>query len=286
MIQHSGSLGGGHYIAYCKNYKNNSWYCYNDSTVKPVNEQTVLRTEAYVLMYHRNKLGLRNHASSNPPVAYIPTEWLNKYYHLAYPGAVFQRHFLCVHSRIKNTESLSNFTQISKQQLISLVDQVIYIQYSSDSDILEEAKHCEICDSSIHRLNIRSNIESKIIEELNSKTKFTGPWYLIPTTWIEKWKNFVYLKQSESGRIEYPGIVNTHEFYSEDGGLKHGLENKKDYRAINGLVWKAFSVLYGTGPEITRMRVDLYSPDAVVKREPELSSEVMNQLLGIKDIKS
>jgi hypothetical protein len=44
-------------------------------------------------------------------------------------------------------------------------------------------------------------------------------------------------------------------------------------------------VLYGAGPEITRLRVDLYSPDAIVRREPELSKEIMNQLLGIKDIK-
>jgi hypothetical protein len=285
MIQHSGSIGGGHYIAYCKNYKNNSWYCYNDSTVKPVSEQNVLRTEAYVLVYSRNKLGLRSHASQNPPDAYIPTEWLNKYYHLANPGPVLQRHYLCPHSRIKNTVSLSSFTQISKPQLVSIIDQVTSNQYNTDFDIIEDASHCEICSNFMNRLTIRSDTESKIIEELNSKAKFKGPWYLIPSSWIEKWKNFIYQKVPENPRVEYPGIVNTHEFFSEDGGLKHGLESRKDYRAVNGMVWKAFSVLYGAGPEITRLRVDLYSPDAIVRREPELSKEIMNQLLGIKDIK-
>ena len=33
---HSGGLNGGHYYAVCKNYLDNTWYEYNDSSVKKI----------------------------------------------------------------------------------------------------------------------------------------------------------------------------------------------------------------------------------------------------------
>ena len=51
---HSGSLGGGHYYAYCKNLKDNEWRQYNDTNVsKPLTEEHILKQKPYCLFYRR-----------------------------------------------------------------------------------------------------------------------------------------------------------------------------------------------------------------------------------------
>lgn len=53
---HSGSLGGGHYYAYCKNLNDKKWRKYNDSHVSdPVTQKEVLSQRPYCLFYTRNK---------------------------------------------------------------------------------------------------------------------------------------------------------------------------------------------------------------------------------------
>jgi len=50
LVVHCGaSAKSGHYIAYAK--QNRNWYCFNDEAVKLVNEQEVLKQEAYLLFY-------------------------------------------------------------------------------------------------------------------------------------------------------------------------------------------------------------------------------------------
>ena len=53
IIEHMGSMGGGHYVAHIKN-SNNKWYTYNDNRVNEINISTVLEKQAYILMYEKN----------------------------------------------------------------------------------------------------------------------------------------------------------------------------------------------------------------------------------------
>ena len=46
-----GSLNGGHYTAFCKNYYKNKWFCFNDESVYEINENNVNSENAYVLFY-------------------------------------------------------------------------------------------------------------------------------------------------------------------------------------------------------------------------------------------
>ena len=36
IVNHYGTMGGGHYTAYCKNFLNNKWYEFDDSRVSEV----------------------------------------------------------------------------------------------------------------------------------------------------------------------------------------------------------------------------------------------------------
>lgn len=57
IIQHSGSLYGGHYIAYTKNKINNEWYLYDDSNVlhipKERLESEIVTRGSYILFYNK-----------------------------------------------------------------------------------------------------------------------------------------------------------------------------------------------------------------------------------------
>ncbi len=46
-------MGGGHYTAYAKNFKDGKWYKYDDSSVQRMDESRVKTSSAYVLFYRR-----------------------------------------------------------------------------------------------------------------------------------------------------------------------------------------------------------------------------------------
>ena len=55
VVSHSGSTPiVGHYIAYARN--SNKWFLFNDSSVTPVQESSVLDAEAFILLYERRSI--------------------------------------------------------------------------------------------------------------------------------------------------------------------------------------------------------------------------------------
>ena len=53
VVNHSGSIGFGHYYAYCKNKKDGKWYEHNDSMVSEMNPSGIVTSAAYLLFYER-----------------------------------------------------------------------------------------------------------------------------------------------------------------------------------------------------------------------------------------
>ena len=51
VIEHEGSFSGGHYIAYVRLAE--QWYRMSDSQVTRVDEEAVLRKQAFMLFYER-----------------------------------------------------------------------------------------------------------------------------------------------------------------------------------------------------------------------------------------
>ena len=53
-VNHTGSLGGGHYIAHCKGLLDQKWYYFNDDTVGYVNKPSdVIESSSYILFYEQ-----------------------------------------------------------------------------------------------------------------------------------------------------------------------------------------------------------------------------------------
>eukprot|EP01090_Pellita_catalonica_P012063 TRINITY_DN2540_c0_g2_i1.p1 TRINITY_DN2540_c0_g2~~TRINITY_DN2540_c0_g2_i1.p1 ORF type:complete len:625 (-),score=136.51 TRINITY_DN2540_c0_g2_i1:194-2068(-) len=63
VSNHSGSLGYGHYTAYCFNKSQDGWYDYNDSLVSPRNADSIVSNSAYMLFYERADLSGKKPAS-------------------------------------------------------------------------------------------------------------------------------------------------------------------------------------------------------------------------------
>jgi len=53
MCIQSGSLGGGHYYAICRNDLDGKWREYNDTNVREISEEELLREKPYCLFYRR-----------------------------------------------------------------------------------------------------------------------------------------------------------------------------------------------------------------------------------------
>ena len=51
LVVHSGTINGGHYIAYAK--FDNNWYVFNDTDFRITREENVLNTEPYILFYRK-----------------------------------------------------------------------------------------------------------------------------------------------------------------------------------------------------------------------------------------
>jgi ubiquitin C-terminal hydrolase len=56
VSEHMGGLGGGHYTAVAKNFKNGKWYNFNDSYAGETDAEKAVSTAAYVLFYRRKRV--------------------------------------------------------------------------------------------------------------------------------------------------------------------------------------------------------------------------------------
>lgn len=72
VSEHSGGLGGGHYTATAKNWKNEQWYKFNDSHVTPTSASHVVSSQAYVLFYQRRSTtaSAATTTTTRPPTNY------------------------------------------------------------------------------------------------------------------------------------------------------------------------------------------------------------------------
>ncbi|ORX54887.1 cysteine proteinase [Piromyces finnis] len=53
ISNHIGELGGGHYVAHCKSFKDNDWYLKNDEYVRKTTSDAGKDSSAYVLFYRK-----------------------------------------------------------------------------------------------------------------------------------------------------------------------------------------------------------------------------------------
>ena len=109
VICHHGVSGiGGHYTCYCYNPVSESWYQYDDSSVRIVDPSTVMNTDsAYVLFYKKDanphlqqarlevSHGLKKQTEDSVIKSYIATAWLSKFFTMSDPGPIDNSRVIC-----------------------------------------------------------------------------------------------------------------------------------------------------------------------------------------------
>ena len=114
VICHHGVSGiGGHYTCYCYNPTTDSWYHYDDSSVRLVDASTVASIDsAYVLFYkldpspeHQQARaevthGLKKQSDDSVIKSYISTAWLSKFFTMADPGPIDNSSVICRHGAV------------------------------------------------------------------------------------------------------------------------------------------------------------------------------------------
>eukprot|EP00916_Digyalum_oweni_P024853 GHVL01041062.1.p1 GENE.GHVL01041062.1~~GHVL01041062.1.p1 ORF type:complete len:571 (-),score=89.87 GHVL01041062.1:155-1867(-) len=77
LIQHTGSMGSGHYIAYCRVNKNagHEWWLFDDDSIKRVSSQDVQKAEPYLLFYQ--KIPSKSVKKNNKSVNHIRSRFIN-----------------------------------------------------------------------------------------------------------------------------------------------------------------------------------------------------------------
>ncbi|KAL6063557.1 ubiquitin-specific protease doa4 [Balamuthia mandrillaris] len=281
LINHRGGLGGGHYVAYCKNQKNGKWWEFDDSYVTEASESQVQGTEAYVLFYQRRSPendengeeikairasikayhcwlnaefsataanGAAEEEEEQP--SYLSREWYYRWLTVEEEaGPIDHRSFICEHGGLR-PEQVAHVPQ----RLISIPRnawQQLYATYGGGPEItrLESCGKCQ-------KLDLRRNEEKQAIASMDRDSlQPSEVWYLMHAEWLTQWHCFV-----RGGPL--PGPIPNHLLLEENDqtGLRplKGLKPVTHYRGVIPDVWWYLFDRYGGGPEIRRDVINIY----------------------------
>jgi hypothetical protein len=150
MVQHMGSLHGGHYISHGRNRQDGRWYTFNDADVSQTDASSVAAREGYLLFYVRRR-GPGFAPAVLPPRAskeedadhYVSMAWWLRYCMLSVPGPLSNADILCDHGSLKmqlggETENLT--IALTRRQY-----DVLATAYGASDPPLRDLSPCKEC---------------------------------------------------------------------------------------------------------------------------------------------
>lgn len=276
IVNHRGSTGGGHYVAYGNNPMDGQWYEFDDSYVTLKTASEVADVEAYILFYKRQsnlsekienlKMYVQPSASleiaAEGSLVPISRLWVHKWKYSDSPGPVSNFDFLCDHGYV----NCNIPAEADIKKLYYLVKNEFFQQLVStyDSDHAPAAvfplRRCQLCIERIKQeaqmLQERREFEAQRVRELDTKEIGEGEyWYLMEASWLGSWIKF----KRDNGPL--PDPISNHLLLEPDGiKPKSNLKPEQHFRGVNKNVWNFFMEQYGGGPTIVRSKIDIYLP--------------------------
>mmetsp|Transcript_893 Transcript_893/g.2534 ORF Transcript_893/g.2534 Transcript_893/m.2534 type:complete len:668 (-) Transcript_893:110-2113(-) len=299
IIQHIGSLGGGHYIAYCR-HKSGDWLEFDDARVSVMDN--IDQVEPYVLFYQRVASGTARSdrqmvkadlrrveleldreghevnisSLSCGPVAFIPRRWYVRLTASSCPGPLDNFAFLCPHGRVGPQESSAareHFVPVS----VSLFERVLS-KYGG-GPVITSLESCKECQAYMHAYNERKAVEKTLVQKYDTKDTGDGnSWYLVDAIWVAAWKSYVQSKTAITLRdLRPPGPINNDRLLSGKP-----LRAPRDYIGVNARVWCLLHHCHGGGPLLCRSELSIASATCEAEsdlRPPELSPQMSWQFV-------
>ncbi|PRP87113.1 ubiquitin carboxyl-terminal hydrolase 33 [Planoprotostelium fungivorum] len=264
LINHTGGLGGGHYVSYCKGEE--EWNLYDDSRVSSASESQVENTEGYILFYRRQFTQARSdevdktqdfmtsQSGSVDRSYYVPRIWWTKFRTMNYPGPIDNTPFTCPHGSIKPQVKMGKGGVT--QQMMKVPPKIwdyLRTTYGGGPEI-QSLSQCMDCDREMMEQETQRRKDRKAVSEDRSYLLPKEYWHLISTLWVEKWRTFI------NGSNERPGEIDNLVLLERDGETpREGLKSERDYIGVTPDIWKYLQSTYGGGPEIVRKRLSIYS---------------------------
>jgi len=260
VVNHRGGLGGGHYIAYARNFLDNSWYEFDDAHVSSMAASEVQRTEAYILFYRVKEQPSRakeraqimqqvQDREGKERHVYVSGYWWTKWQTLNRPGPIDNQPFFC-HHKAPNVPA-------SDEGNLNAIPLSVWTELHGiygGGPVIEALSVCQLCQEEAAALNARREQEQRQVQQHDRTFVNDGEaWYIIDRQWLHKWLQFV----NEEGPV--PGPITNSALLNPDGTPRPGLEKGRHYRGVNATVWAVFYKIYGGGPPISRDKLDIYA---------------------------
>ncbi|XP_073811001.1 ubiquitin carboxyl-terminal hydrolase 20-like [Musca autumnalis] len=285
VICHHGTVGGGHYTCFARNFCNNRWYEFDDHHVNEVSPETVANCQAYVLFYQKHNPQMEllrfeaNELSATYPVSqselrfYISHEWLARFNTFSEPGAISNWSMLCPHGGVLHSK-ISMIQQLAVPISQNLWE-FLYIKFGGGPAI-NMLFECEVCKRAAEALAQRQHYELSVFQRYNGldgELDSAGAIYAISMSWLRKWQQFAKgIAHKEPGPINNANIVAV----TKDAGVvKHSpvgsVRLGSDYVQISDPLWRFLHDIYVGGPEVL-LRPSL-TEEIVIIDEDELDED-------------
>ncbi|XP_073810999.1 ubiquitin specific protease 20/33 [Musca autumnalis] len=285
VICHHGTVGGGHYTCFARNFCNNRWYEFDDHHVNEVSPETVANCQAYVLFYQKHNPQMEllrfeaNELSATYPVSqselrfYISREWLARFNTFSEPGAISNWSMLCPHGGVLHSK-ISMIQQLAVPISQNLWE-FLYSKFGGGPAI-NMLFECEVCKRAAEALAQRQHYELSVFQRYNGldgELDSAGAIYAISMSWLRKWQQFAKgITHKEPGPINNANIVAG----TKDAGVvKHSpvrsVRLGSDYVQISAPLWRFLHDIYGGGPEVL-LRPSL-TEEIVIIDEDELDED-------------
>ena len=271
VVNHHGSIRGGHYTAYGRRLDDTQWYLYDDASVSPVQESTVAASEAYMLFYvqrasesltrerrevedARTALTASTARMQRAAVTrLVSAGWYTRFMSVNNPGPMDASDVACPHM-LAHKRSEDEILQLTVR-LPEDVATNLHRKYGGDPPLVDvpgAARECLECKKEERALEQRRVFEKHVVNSADTQTSQDGEaWFLISAAWLEAWKKFIK-------GDPLPGPVDNTTLLKDDRKPKQKLVRAQHYRGINPRIWAFFKKHHGGGPPLPRRELDIY----------------------------
>ena len=256
IICHHGVSGiGGHYTCYCYNPVSESWYQYDDSSVRIVDPSTVMNTDsAYVLFYKKDanphlqqarlevSHGLKKQTEDSVIKSYIATAWLSKFFTMSDPGPIDNSSVICRHGAVipARAEHVSSLVT----PVPSHVWSYLHGKYGGSAAVTNLVV-CARCKEEERLEAEQKEYELQQFKVLHDEDKSQdSDRYCVSASWFRDWEAWVCNKAREP-----PGPINN-KVLVLNRQIGPTLRSNVDHYKFGETIWKFLLSLYGGGPEV------------------------------------
>ena len=198
IVQHMGSVNGGHYIAHAQNKLSGRWHTFDDATVTEIPLDDACKREGYVLFYGRQRgpsfarAPLPIASPGEPIAAFVSRYWWLRYSYLSVPGPMTNADVLCDHGGVKRVvaDRLRDLlVGLTAPQYVALAT-----AYGAAEPPLRDVHACSECKAEAVALSERRAIEKGRILEVDTQridNEAGEVWHIISEVWLTRWRAFI-----------------------------------------------------------------------------------------------